>query len=93
MAGRKKVTTGTNLRSTDTDPLRSQLEEIFESYPEGIEAAYKFLSTPSDLPYISIGNGADIWRVRRTVIDMYVGGLTKRVELCTTKKKSELRDR
>jgi hypothetical protein len=81
MAMSRKKAGGTNLPSTNIDPLRAELNEIFADYPPGAAIAYGFLKTESTSPFIQIADGLNIWRVRRDAVDRYVDGVTDRVEL------------
>ena len=83
MATSKKKTSGTDLRSTTTDPLIEQLKEIFAEYPDGVAPALNFLLNPSEEPFLQLGSGENTWRVRATVVDRYIDGVTDRVKLWT----------
>ena len=89
MALRKKKANGTGSPSTNTDPLRGELDEIFKEYPEGAAIAYRFLTSETDRPYMEVWNGNDIWRVRRDCVDRFVDGVSDRVQLkCLENSKS-----
>ncbi len=75
---RKKVS-GTVLQSTDSDPLREELDVIFSEYPDGAAIAYGFLTTESSSPYIDITESDNIWRVRRDVVDRCIDGVSDRI--------------
>lgn len=81
MATRRKKVNGIDLPSTNIDPLRTELGEVFKEYPEGAELAYRFLTAETDRPYVEIWNGDDTWRVRRDCVDRFANGVSDRVEL------------
>jgi len=83
---RKKKTSGTDLPSTNSDPLREELDAIFSEYPDGAAIAYGFLTTETGSPFIQVSNGNNIWRVRRDAVDRHVDDISDRVELKWTKK-------
>ena len=77
----RKKTVGISSPSTNIDPLRVELDEIFIDYPEGAAIAYGFLTTETSSPFIQIADGLNVYRVRRDTVDRYVNGITDRVEL------------
>ena len=86
MAGRKKKINGTDLQSTDSDPLLAELEAIFTEYPIGVQIAYGFLTTEASSPFVQILGGSSVWRVRRNCVDRCIDGVSDRVDLVWTKK-------
>ena len=84
----RKKASGTSLLSTNIDPLRVELDEIFIDYPEGTAIAYGFLTTETSSPFIQIADGLNVYRVRRDAVDRYVNGITDRVELRWLKKET-----
>ncbi len=85
MATSKKKTSGISLQSTDTDPLRAELDEIFKEFPDGATIAYGFLTTETSCPFCQISDQENVWRVRRDAVDVYINGIRDRVELKWTK--------
>lgn len=84
MATSKKKSCGTSSRSTTVnDPLLEQLKDIFAEYPEGVGTAHQFLLNPDGQPFLQINSGGNLWRVRPTVVDRHINGITDRVHLCT----------
>lgn len=84
----RKKTVGISSPSTNIDPLRVELDEIFIDYPEGAAIAYGFLTTETSSPFVQIADGLNIYRVRRDAVDRYVNGITDRVELRWLKKET-----
>ena len=84
----RKKTVGISSPSTNIDPLRVELDEIFIDYPEGAAIAYGFLTTETSSPFIQIADGLNVYRVRRDAVDRYVNGITDRVELRWLKKET-----
>ena len=79
----RKKPVGISSPSTNIDPLRVELDEIFIDYPEGAAIAYGFLTTETSSPFVQIADGLNIYRVRRDAVDRYVNEITDRVELKT----------
>ena len=77
----RKKTVGISSPSTNIDPLRVELDEIFIDYPEGAAIAYEFLTTETSSPFVQIADGLNVYRVRRDTVDRYVNGITDRVEV------------
>lgn len=90
MAMPRKKASGTSSPSTNIDPLRIELDEIFSAYPQGSAIAYGFLTTETSSPFTQIGDGQNIWRVRRDAVDFYVNGVSDRIELKCLKNKTLL---
>jgi len=85
----RKKAGGTSSPSISVDPLRAELDEIFSEFPSGAAIAYGFLKTESSSPFIQIGDGVNVWRVRRNAVDFYINGVSDRVELKWTKNSNQ----
>ena len=89
MATRRKKVNGIDLPSTNTDPLRTELGEVFKEYPEGAAIAHEFLTGVGQPLFIDIQRDLDIWRVRRDCVDRLINGVSDRVQLkCLENSKS-----